>query len=116
MKILELNQKNGNNSIILKVVSGELEFRHLQGYIDQICMFATQTIKHPTKITKTGARHNFAKWFLLPAKLRTQLDADEYNFDDIKAGFVEYKDSIFFIYRVNKKITGKLSDHFSEKA
>ena len=103
MKILELTQKNADNSIVLKVLVGEPEFRHLKGYTDQICMFATQTINCLTKITKTGARHSFAKWFLLPVKLRNQFVTEEYDYNNVKAGLVEYKDCIFFIYQVNKK-------------
>ena len=103
MKILELNQNNSDNSVILKAKLGEPEFRHLTGFTDQICMFATQTINISTKITKTGARHSFAKWFLLPIKLRSQFTTDEYDYNNVKAGFVQYKDSVFFIYRVDKK-------------
>ena len=108
MKILELSRKNSNNSIFLKVLLGEPEFRHLKGYTDHICMFATQTIDIPVKITKTGARHNYAKWFLLPVKLRAQFATEENDYKDVKAGFIKYKDCVFFIYRVNKK--GKFGD------
>jgi len=101
VKIVELSQ-NSNNTIVLKSLAGEPEFRHLGGYTDQICMFAVQTIDQPAKITKTGARHSFAKWFLLPVKLRGRFETEEYDYSDVKAGFVEYKDFIFFIYRVNK--------------
>lgn len=101
MKILEFSQ-NANNTIVLKVLVGEPEFRHLRGFTDQICMFAIQTIDEPAKATKTGARHSFAKWLLLPAKLRAKFETEEYDYSEVRAGFVEYKDSVFFIYRVSK--------------
>lgn len=66
-------------------------------------MFATQTINEAVKITKTGARHSFAKWFLLPAKLRSEFVTEEYDYDNVKAGFIPYKDCVFFVYRVDKK-------------
>ena len=98
MKILEFIQKNKNNSIILKVLAGEPEFRHLKGFTDHICMFAIHTIDQPVRITKTGARHNFAKWFLLPVKLRARFETGKYDYNEVKAGFIEHKDSVFFIY------------------
>ena len=103
MRILEFSQKNSDNSILLKVLVGEPEFRHLKGYTDQICMFATQTIDQESKITKTGARHSFAKWFLLPAKLRAFFGAEEYDYNEVKAGFMPFKDCVYIIYRLNKK-------------
>ena len=102
MKILELSQQNSNHSIILKALAGEPEFRQLQGFIDHICMFATQTINQDVKITKTGARNHLAKWFLVPAKLRVQCDGQDYDYNNVKAGLVEHKDCVFFVYRVNK--------------
>jgi len=67
-------------------------------------MFAIQTITEPVKATKTGARHSFAKWLLLPKKLRSNYNADDYDYEKVKAGYVEFKDSVLFIYRVRKKL------------
>ena len=103
MKILQLSQKNSGDSIFLKVLVGEPEFRHLKGFTNNICMFASQSINEPVKITKTGAKHSFAKWFLLPAKIRTQFITEDYDYKNVSVGYVEYKDCVFFIYRVNKK-------------
>lgn len=102
MKILEFS-RNANSTIILKVLAGEPEFRHLNGHTDHICMFATQTIEEPSKTTKTGARHSFAKWLLLPVKLRNKFEKDEYDYAKIEAGYVEYQEGIFIIFRLNKK-------------
>ena len=106
MKILELSQQNTNHSIVLKALAGEPEFRQLQGFIDHICMFATQTINQDVKITKTGARNHLAKWFLVPAKLRAQFDGQDYDYNNVKAGLVEHKDCVFFVYKVNRKAIG----------
>ena len=103
MKFLELYRDKSSNSLILKVLLGELEFRNLKGFTDHICMFSTQTINQPSRITKTGARHSCAKWFLLPVKLRAQFLTEEYDYKNAKAGFVKYKDCVFFVYRINKK-------------
>ena len=115
IKILEFNQKSSSNSILLKVLAGEPEFRQLLGYTAHICMFATHTVDEPVKITKTGARHSFAKWFLLPAKLRVEFGADEYDFNSAKAGAIRYKEGLFFIYRVDRKGIDSSAEEAKEK-
>jgi len=102
VRILELLCKSDNKAVI-KTLAGEPEFRHLRGFTDHICMFATQTIDQPSKITKTGARHSFAKWLLLPVKLRNKFESSEYDYGRIKAGYVEFQNSVYFIFRVDKK-------------
>ena len=102
LRIIELSERN-TESLLLKVLVGEPEFRHLRGHTDHICMFAIQTVKYPSKITKTGARHSHSKWFLLTTKVKSKSEKHEMDFNSVKAGFVEYKDSMFFIFKVEKK-------------
>jgi hypothetical protein len=59
-------------------------------------------------VTKTGARHSYAKWFLVPVKLRTQYKAEDFDYEGAQVGCVEYKDKVLFIYMVGKKDFGEL--------
>ena len=104
MRILEVVQPKTQNSIYLRALVGEPEFRHLKGNLDRICLFATDTIDQDVTVTKTGARHSFAKWLLLPARLRTDFNGKKFDYKAVKAGLVEYKDCVFFIYRVNSDL------------
>lgn len=102
LKIVEFYRDITTKSIQMKVLIDDLEFRHLNGYVEEICLFAVKTIDCPTKITRTGARHNHAKWILVPKKLRSLLPSPDYNYDNVKVGFLEFKDSVFLIYRIDK--------------
>ena len=114
MRITELSIES-EKSFVIKAVAGEPEFRQLKGYTDKVCIFASQTIDMPVRITKTGARHSYAKWLLLPSKLRAMVDTAEYDFSNIKAGFVESMDCVFFIYRADRKGVGEIPSRKNTK-
>lgn len=103
MKILECDHRNSKDLVIIRALTGDAEYRQLQGHSEQICLFASSLINLPIKTVKTGARHNYAKWFLVPVKLRSRFSADEYDYNNVKAGSIEYRDNVFFIFNVLKK-------------
>lgn len=86
---------------------GEAEFKQLQGNIRNICMLAIDTVTESVKVTRTGAPHSYAKWFLLPVKMRARYKTDEYDFEKVRCGCVEYKEKLFFVYLVGKKLHPK---------
>jgi hypothetical protein len=93
--------------MIIRAKVGSAEFNQLHGNLDNICMVAVDTITEPVKVTKTGARHSHAKWFLLPVRMRTRYKADEYDYEGALAGHIEYKDQVLFVYMVGRKVFGE---------
>jgi hypothetical protein len=61
----------------------------------------------PLKVTKTGARHSHAIWFLVPVKLRNQYKTDEVDYYGVRAGLVEFKNTVLFVYKVERKVFGE---------
>lgn len=107
MRILRVESKNKSNGVVMRVQVGKPEFKQLQGSLNNICMFSVDTITEPAKVTKTGARHSHAKWFLLPVKMRMKYKSDGMDFETTRVGDIEYKDKVFFIYMVGRKGFGK---------
>jgi len=91
---------------MVKALLGSGEFRQLRGYLNNLVLFAMRTIDEPTKAIKTGARHSYARYFLLPIKIRKIFRTDTHNFENIKCGAVEYKDRLFVVFCMNKKMIG----------
>jgi hypothetical protein len=71
-------------------------------------MVGLDTVHEPVKVTKTGARHSYAKWFLVPVKMRNKYKADELDYDEAQAGCVEYKGKVLFVYVVGRKGFGEV--------
>lgn len=105
MKISRLEAGKKPNSVEIKALMGASEFRQLLGYLDNLCVFETKTIVEHSSVIKTGARHNCAKYLLFPVKLRRKFKTDEFDFEKISCGKVEYKDSLFVIYKVPRKLS-----------
>lgn len=105
MKVLNLKNgaRKGNGGVEFSGIMGGPEFRQLLGNLDSLCVFATQTITEGASFIKTGARHSYAKYFLFPVKLRRKYRADEYDFEKLLCGTVEYRDRLFVVYGVPKK-------------
>lgn len=92
-----------NNGVKVNAIMGSAEFRQLLGNLDGLCVFATQIISEPATVIKTGAKHNYAKYFLFPSKLRKKFKGEEFDFQNLKCGTVEYKDKLFVVYGVGRK-------------
>ncbi|MFQ5787154.1 MAG: hypothetical protein ACE5H1_04160 [Thermodesulfobacteriota bacterium] len=103
MKILDLDNHKKRNGVVINALLGNSEFKQLLGHLDCLCVFSTKTISEPASFTKIGAKHRHAKYLLFPVKLRRQFSLDEYDFDKLTCGCVEYKDKVFVVYGVSKK-------------
>ena len=108
VRILRLEHRDKKNGVILKVQLGDSEFRQLQGSLNNICLVALDMINEPVRVTKTGARHSYAKWFLVPVKMRVQYKAEDFDYENAQLGCVEYRDKVLFVYVVGKKDFGVL--------
>lgn len=102
MKILQLEESDEPNGVIVKAFLDKGEFRQLVGYLDNLVLFASNNINESSKAIKTGARHSYARYLLLPAKLRKSFKTDTHDFDNIRCGAIECKDSLFLIFSLNK--------------
>lgn len=114
MKILKLEENKKNNSVIIKGLVGVSEFRQLSGYLNKLVVFAIDTIDEPTKAIKTGARHNYARYLLLPVKIRKRFRADTHDFENIRCGAIEYKDRLFVVFCLERKF-GSTVESFDNK-
>lgn len=103
MRILNVEDGKKRKGIIIKAIIGVPEFEQLAGNLDNLCVFATKTVTEPSSAIKTGARHSFAKYLLFPVKLRRRFKASDFDFEKIICGTVEYKDTLYVVYGVEKK-------------
>lgn len=100
MKIVSVENGSNHHAIVIKAVLGTHEYQQLQGNITELCIFATAMIDTRAGFTKTGAKHSYAKFLLLPAALRRKLPVNTYDFANMTCGIVHYKDELFVVYRV----------------
>lgn len=104
LKILDLKNSRKPNGVEINALLGSSEFKQLMGELDNLCVFATKFVSEHASFTKTGAKHNYAKYFLFPVKLRRQFKLAEYDFEKLVCGTVEYKDRLFVVYGVERKV------------
>lgn len=102
MKILNLID-NTNNGVTIKAKMGTHEFEQLLGNLDNLCTFATKTINENATYIKTGSKHSYAKYLLFPVKLRRKYKANEYDYEQMQCGTIEYKQKLYVIYEVPKQ-------------
>ena len=100
MRILTIKNSDRPHGFEIHSLLGKSEFEQLQGQLARLCVFATSTITEPATSIKTGARHSYAKYLLLPVKLRRQHKTSDYNFNGLRCGTVNYRDALYIIYRV----------------
>jgi hypothetical protein len=103
MKILKMENREDKDGVIIEALIGNGEFRQLAGYLDWLVSFSANTISEPARAIKTGARHSYARYLLLPIKIRKRFKVDTHDFENIKCGAVEYRDMLFVIYGVPNK-------------
>ena len=72
--------------------------------MSNLCVFATSTIGEPASAIRTGARHSYAKYLLFPVTVRRQFKTDKFDFKNIVCGTLRYKDKLYVIYEVPKKL------------
>lgn len=103
MRILNVEDSKKKHGVIIRAIMGEPEFKQLVGNLDNLCVFATKTLTEPATFIKTGARHSFAKYLLLPVALRRKLKTDEFDFEQLACATIEYKDKVYVVYGVGKR-------------
>lgn len=103
LKILDLKNSRSPNGVEIKALMGSSEFKQLNGELNNLCVFATESISEPTTIKKTGARHSYASYFLFPVKMRRQFKTDEHDFENLRCGRIEYRDKSFIIFSIPQK-------------
>lgn len=103
MQILKIEDGKRPKAVKIHAVLGAPEYEQLLGSLDNLCVFATKTITEKSSVVKTGARHSFAKYALIPVALRRKIKAEEYDFENMKCGAVRYKDAVYLIFGVGRK-------------
>lgn len=103
IKILHIENSKKPNGVVIRALMGQTEFKQLLGNLDNLCVFSTAAVNEPTSYTKTGARHSHAKYLLYPKKLRAKFKKEEFDFEKLSCGTVEYRDKLFVIYGVERK-------------
>ena len=103
MIILDLHKSKKPRGIEIRALLSDVEFEHLLGNLDSLCVFATKTIGEPASVIKTGARHSYTKYLLFPVKLRRQFKTDQYDFENISCGTIKYREKLYMIYGVERK-------------
>ncbi len=103
MKILHLTESEKPGFVEVRAIMDEAEFKQLLGNLVNLCIFAKETITEPASAIQTGARHQYAKYILLPVRLRRQFKTDEYDFDNIQCGALKRGDTLYVIYEVPKR-------------
>jgi hypothetical protein len=111
LKILRVDDGKRQNAVEIHAILGAPEFEQLLGSLDSLCVFATKTITEKSSVIKTGARHSFAKYLLLPVSVRRKIKSDEYDFENIKCGTVRHRDTIYVVYGIAKKAASNTEAH-----
>ena len=104
VRIISVDVKNEPDDIHLHSRITRNEFEQLKGKLENIGIFPIDSISNPTNLTKTGARNGYAKWLLLPVKVRLDYKTDEYDYEGMKCGLFECGECVFFIYKVEKRV------------
>ena len=81
----------------------DLDFEHLLGKLDHLCVFSRRTIAERATFIKTGVRHSFAKYLLFPVALRRQFRTEEYDFGKLMCGTLRFQEKLYIIYGVPRK-------------
>ena len=110
MKIVDISNGTKRSAVRVTALLGAEEYRQLAGHLDNLFVFCTQIAKQQTSVTKTGARHSYAKYLLFPAKLRRLFPTESYDFSRVRCGTATYKDELIILYRVPKKSIGASSE------
>ena len=75
VKIRELQQAAPGTLDITGQLS-EAEYAALGGKLNDLCLFAADSISQSASVIKTGARHSYAKYLLFPVALRRKWRTD----------------------------------------
>ena len=88
MDIIGMEDRKDRDKVVVRAVMSTEEFGRLQGRLDNLVVFSPETINIPTSTIKTGARHSYARYLLLPVKVRRKLRGDSASLEGIKCGVI----------------------------
>ena len=111
MRIIKVENSRKRNAVKIRAIMGTAEFEQLCGSLHELCVFATKTLQESATAVKTGKRHSWVKYLLLPVKLRRQFKTAEFDFDKIECGVAKYRDRLYVIYGVGRKTLPPLGDN-----
>ena len=114
-RILYIEDSKKPRGVEIKAIMGLPEFEQLVGSLENLCVFACKTITEPASVIKTGARHSWAKYILFPVKLRRKFETTDFDFENLTCGTVEYKDKLYVVYGMKRKVLAVPSDERKER-
>ena len=103
MRLLRLDAKE-SDGVIVRAYMDDKEFKQLSGDIKNLITFSAETITEPTRAIKTGARHNHARYLLLPVKLRRAFKTETHDFENIKCNYIENGSKVYVIFGLERKV------------
>lgn len=103
MRIRKLEGSIKNDEIFINALLRETEFLQLKGHLKKLAVFSVENLNFSSKAIKTGARHSYARYLLLPVNLRRAFKTDKHDFNNIKCGALTFKDELFVVYSFKRK-------------
>lgn len=103
MRIRVLQQGKELGTLEIHGQLTEQEYLELRGRLQDLRLFAAESVSEPASCVKTGARHSFAKYLLFPVGLRRKWRADDYDFGKLRCGALPHGETLFVIYSVPLK-------------
>ena len=104
LRIVKVENSKKPHGVEIRALMGVPEFEQLHGSLHDLCVFATKTLGERATAVKTGARHSWIKYLLLPVRLRRQFKTDEFDFENIECGVARYRDTLYVIYGVKRNV------------
>lgn len=105
MKILNVTKAEAPGELVVRTMMREEEFRSLMGHLDDLIVLAPKTITEPSSITRTGAKHNRAKWLLVPKNVRRQFKCEDFDCDRILCGLSAASTVLCIAFILPKRLT-----------
>jgi hypothetical protein len=106
VQITHVKRREGHSAVEITALIGSEEFRQLKGELSHLLIFPVQLVSERATYTKTGNRHNFAKYLLLPKHVRRQVPCAEFDFGQMHCAAVQGDGCKFVIYCVPGKANG----------
>jgi len=107
IRILKLINDKKNHEIEIHSILQLSEFKSLKNELNNVHVFSEDCMEVPSKVIKTGAKANCAKYLLLPAHIRHKYKTDKYDFSHLEVGHMKSGNNLFFIYEVPEKGLGR---------
>lgn len=103
MRIVNVNNDRVPEGIDIHADISPEEFEQLGGELEDLKVFARQTLEDPASIIRTGAKNTYAKYLLVPSRLRKEHPTTRYDFDRVRCGLLKDEEWLYVIYAVPRK-------------